>query len=133
SPAGAAPVPAEDPRNASAGTLPGRRPPPRGVPGPGAGQARYRRGRLRLANLPYLVVLASVAGGLVWTWQDPAGTRGGTLAIAGALFVAALARLVLPEERTGMLASRKRYMDVLTLAVLAVGLLAAGLVLPPPS
>ncbi|HZC39511.1 MAG TPA: DUF3017 domain-containing protein [Streptosporangiaceae bacterium] len=135
SPAGAAPVPAEDPRNAGAGTLPGRRPPPRGVPGPaaGAGQPRSRRGRLRLANLPYLVVLACVAGGLVWTWQDPAGTRGGTLAIAGALFVAALARLVLPEERAGMLASRKRYMDVVTLAVLAVGLLAAGLVLPPPS
>jgi hypothetical protein len=30
-----------------------------------------------------------------------------------------------------MLASRKRYLDVITLAVLAAGLLAAGLLLPP--
>ncbi|MBO0786636.1 MAG: DUF3017 domain-containing protein, partial [Actinobacteria bacterium] len=134
SPAGAAPVPADDPPNAGAGTLPGRRPAPRGARVPArAGQPRSPRDRLRLANLPYLVVLAAVAGGLAWTWQDPAGTRGGTLAIAGALFVAALARLVLPEERAGMLASRKRYLDVVTLAVLAVGLLTAGLVLPSPA
>ena len=32
-----------------------------------------------------------------------------------------------------MLASRRRYMDVVALAVLAIGLLVAGLVLPTPS
>jgi hypothetical protein len=76
-------------------------------------------------------VLAGVVAGLAWAWQSPQGVRGGTLAIAGALFVAALARLVLPAEWAGMLASRKRYLDVITLAVLAAGLLAAGLLLPP--
>jgi len=53
--------------------------------------------------------------------------------MAGAMFVAALARLVLPDSRIGMLASRKRLTDVLTLAALAGGLLAAGLILPVPS
>jgi hypothetical protein len=46
------------------------------------------------------------------------------------MFVAAFARLVLPESRIGMLASRKRFMDVVTLAALGAGLLAAGLLLP---
>jgi hypothetical protein len=53
--------------------------------------------------------------------------------VAGALFLAALARLVLPERRVGMLASRRRFVDVTVLAVLATGLLVAGLVLPIPS
>ena len=61
------------------------------------------------------------------------GVKRGTLAMAGAMFVAALARLVLPDSRIGMLASRKRLTDVLTLAALAGGLLAAGLILPVPS
>jgi hypothetical protein len=55
------------------------------------------------------------------------------LTVAGALFVAALARLALPERRAGMLASRRRAIDVTALAVLAVGLLVAGLILPTPS
>ncbi len=81
----------------------------------------------------YVIVLAGGAAGLIWIWQGGGhGVRGGTLAVAGAMFVAALARLVLPESRAGMLASRKRFTDVVTLAALAVGLLAAGLVLPAP-
>jgi Protein of unknown function (DUF3017) len=55
--------------------------------------------------------------------------KGGTLALAGATFVAALARLVLPESRIGMLASRKRSIDVVTLTALGAGLLTAGLML----
>jgi hypothetical protein len=51
------------------------------------------------------------------------------LALAGAMFVAALARLVLPESRIGMLASRKRFIDVVTMAALGAGLLTAGLLL----
>lgn len=60
------------------------------------------------------------------------GVRGGTLAMSGAMFVASIARL-LPESRVGMIASRKRLTDVISLAALAVGLLAAGLALPTPS
>lgn len=97
---------------------------PRSRPAP-----RQRRGGW-WANLPYLAVLAGAGAGLWWVWQSAQRVRGGTLAVAGALFVAALARLVLPEDWAGMLASRKRLIDVVTLVLLAAGLLAAGLVLP---
>jgi Protein of unknown function (DUF3017) len=114
-------------------------PPDRATPParPPSRQARRRRGGW-WASLPYLAVLAGVAAALWWTWdaahrastaQSMQQVRGGTLALAGALFVAALARLVLPEEWAGMLASRKRLVDVVTLVVLAAGLLAAGFLL----
>jgi DUF3017 family protein len=86
---------------------------------------------MRLAALAYLLVLAACAGGLAWIAQGGIqAVRGGTLAVAGAVFVAALARLVLPESYAGMFASRKRLTDVMTLVTLAAGLLAAGIVLP---
>jgi Protein of unknown function (DUF3017) len=88
----------------------------------------------RAAQLPYLFVLAVTVGGLAWMWQGGIErVRGGTLALAGAMFAGALARLVLPEARAGMLASRRRIVDVVSLAALAIGLLVAGLVLPMPS
>ena len=78
-------------------------------------------------------MLALAAAGLAWIWQGQQYVRGGTVTLAGALFVAALARLALPQRRAGMLASRRRFVDVMALAVLATGLLVAGLVLPTPS
>ena len=121
-------------------------PPPQPPAGPGAarparagqpsGAAARPRGRRRggwLTALPYLAVLAVAGTGLWWTYLSAQRVRGGTLAIAGALFVAALARLVLPEKWAGMLASRKRFTDVVTLVALAAGLLAAGLLLPTSS
>jgi Protein of unknown function (DUF3017) len=99
---------------------------------PGTRRARRRRGA-RGAQLPYVIVLALAIAGLAWIWQGQQHVRAGTLTMAGALFVAVLARLVLPERRAGMLASRRRFMDVTALAVLATGLLVAGLVLPTPS
>ncbi len=85
----------------------------------------------RVAQLPYLLVLAIAVGGLAWTWQGGIGrVKEGTLALAGAMFIGALARLVLPEARAGMLASRRRLVDVVSLAALGIGLLVAGLVLP---
>jgi hypothetical protein len=50
------------------------------------------------------------------------------LVIAGALLAGAVARMVLPEGRAGMLGSRRRLVDVAALATLGVGLLIAGLV-----
>jgi DUF3017 family protein len=80
--------------------------------------------------VPYLIVLAGVAGGLGWVLdRGTQGVRGGTFALAGAMFVGALARLVLPESRAGMLASRSRPTDVVTFLALAAGLLAVGLTL----
>jgi Protein of unknown function (DUF3017) len=105
---------------------------------PPAGQSR--RGRARragppggaAAQLPYLIVLCGVIAGLALIWQGAHYVRPGTLTVAGALFVAATARLILPEQRAGLLASRRRAIDVTALAILAVGLLVAGLVLPIP-
>jgi len=102
---------------------------------PGTRRARRRRGGrgAKGAQLPYFVVLAIAVGGVAWICQGQQDVRAGTVTVAGALFVAALARLVLPERRAGMLASRRRFVDVTALAVLATGLLVAGLVLPTPS
>ena len=47
-----------------------------------------------------------------------------------ALLIAALVRLALPARLVGLLGTRKRATDVLTLAVLGAGLIIAGLVLP---
>ncbi len=83
--------------------------------------------------LPYLLIVAGVAAVCAWLWAGGEhAAKGGTLALAGLMFAAALARLALPESRAGLLASRKRRTDVVTLAALATGLLAAGLLLPVP-
>ena len=96
----------------------------------GSGEAPGARG----AQAAYLLVLAASAGALGWLWERGVhGVRSGTLALAGALFAAALARLVLPESRLGMLASRRRLTDVITLMTLATGLLVGGLLLRVPS
>jgi peptidoglycan/LPS O-acetylase OafA/YrhL len=115
-----------------------------GPPG-GAAPAARARGRggasrgprarpPRAAQLPYLFVLAVTIGGLAWMWQGGIQrAREGTLALACAMLIGTLARLVLPEARAGMLASRRRLVDVVSLAALGIGLLVAGLVLPIPS
>jgi hypothetical protein len=100
---------------------------------PPRGTRARRSGPVRGAQAPYLIVLAGLVAGLAYIWQGPHSVREGTFILAGALFVAVAARLALPERRAGMLASRRRYIDVTALAILAVGLLVAGLVLPTPS
>ena len=107
------------------------------APGAAVGRGSRAAGRAkpsRAAQLPYLFVLAITIGALAWIWQGGIQhAKEGTLALAGAMFIGALARLVLPKPRAGMLASRRRLVDVVCLAALAVGLLVAGLVLPIPS
>jgi len=101
---------------------------------PGRGARAQRAKAPRAAQLPYLLVLGITVGALAWMWHGGIQrAREGTLALAGAMFIGALARLVLPEARAGMLASRRRLVDVTCLAALAIGLLVAGLVLPVPS
>jgi multisubunit Na+/H+ antiporter MnhB subunit len=102
---------------------------------PSASRSRRQRRtgeprRLRWQQLPYAIVLCGVALALVWMRQSGQDVRGGTLAVAGILFAAALARLALPERRAGMLASRRRLADVAVLTALGTGLLVAGLMLP---
>ena len=100
---------------------------------PPGGSPTATRGREHGGWLPYLFIVAGVAVVCAWLWAGGGhAAKGGTLALAGLMFAAALARLVLPESRAGLLASRKRRTDVVTLAALATGLLAAGLLLPVP-
>jgi hypothetical protein len=81
-----------------------------------------------VAQLPYAIVLAGVVAGLATIRSGDLEVRGGTLVMAGALLAGALARLVLPEGRVGMLSSRRRLVDAAVLATLGVGLLIAGLI-----
>jgi hypothetical protein len=98
-----------------------------------SGGAEGGRARSRLtAQLPYSIVLAGVVAGLITIRGGNQAVRGGTLVIAGALLAGALARLVLPDKRVGMLASRRRLLDVAALALLGIGLLVAGLIAKVP-
>jgi Protein of unknown function (DUF3017) len=108
-------------------------PPPGGPAAPPRPTRARRAGGVRGAQVPYVIVLAGLAAGLAYIWQGPHSVRAGTFILAGAFFVAVAARLALPQRRAGMLASRRRYIDVTALAILAIGLLVAGLVLPTPS
>jgi hypothetical protein len=140
--AGGAASSASAPRPGAAGGRGARAADPaagRGSRGPDAATGRGSRAGARArpsrsAQLPYVLVLAITIGALAWIWQGGIEhAKEGTLALAGAMFIGALARLVLPKPRAGMLASRRRLVDVVCLAALAVGLLVAGLVLPIPS
>jgi len=76
-------------------------------------------------------VLVVVAAGVYIAWHQGShgGGRGGV--IAGAAFLAAaIIRLALPAQFAGLLASRNRVTDVLTLVFFGVCLLVLGLVLP---
>jgi len=93
---------------------------------------RSGRGAGLLTQVPYLVVLAGVLAGLATIRSGQQAVRGGTLVIAGALLAGSLIRLILPAGRAGMLGSRRRLADVATLAILGIGLLAAGLLARVP-
>jgi hypothetical protein len=91
-----------------------------------AGSHRTRDDGGIVAVIPYLVVLVCVVGGLYIAWRE--GSDGGRGAVVAgiSLFVAAL----VPVRLVGLLGTRKRVTDVLTLAVLGIGLIIVGVVLP---
>lgn len=102
------------------------------VPRRAAHRARPPARPPRLATVvPYLAVLVVVVGGVYIAWHQ--GSHGGGMGgvIAGVAFlIGALVRLVLPAQLAGLLASRNRLTDVVTLVIFGVGLLVLGLVLP---
>ena len=98
----------------------------------GRPQGSRARGDRRIVGvIPYLAVLVVVAAGLYIAWRlgSAGGGRGAVIAGA-ALLAGAVIRMALPGRLAGLLASRHRVTDVLTLAVFGAGLLVAGLVLP---
>jgi hypothetical protein len=86
--------------------------------------------RTRLTWLPYLVVLAGVAAGIAVAWQGSKRAAPGVAVVGCSLLAAALARLILPDRYAGLLASRRKALDVLAFAVLGAAVLAVVLSLP---
>ena len=95
-----------------------------------AGNHRARDDGGIVGVIPYLVVVVCVVAGWYIAWNE--GSAGGRGAVVGgvALLIAAVARLVIPARLVGLLGTRKRATDVVTLTVLGAGLIVAGLVLP---
>jgi hypothetical protein len=113
--------------------VPTARPVPPAGSIPPAGPEPGRTRRPQLEQLPYWILLAGTALGLLAMRQGAQDARGGTLELAGVLLVAAVARLLLPERRAGMLRSRRRLADVAAFAALGTGLLVVGLLLTVPA
>ena len=84
----------------------------------------------KLAWLPYLIVLAGAATGMLIAWQGSKYVGRGAALIGASLLVAALARLILPERYAGLLASRRKASDVLGFAVFGAAVLAVAIALP---
>lgn len=95
--------------------------PRRLVRGPGLG-------RLWMGQVPYTLVLTGVVGGLV-LFALHYFRKGATL-VAIAVLCGALARLVLPGPLAGMLATRKKWLDVLMMASCAVAIAFVAWVVP---
>ena len=88
--------------------------------------------RAWVAHAPALVVGAVVAVGLGGVAL--AYWRRGTQTLGAALLLAALLRLLLPEERAGLLVARSRAYDVSLLTVVGAALVVLGGLVPyvPP-
>ena len=95
--------------------------PPMPPPAHGATRVQARPAVPRwLSRLPYAFVLCGVGAGLAVVATNH--FRRGSMLIAAAVFIGALARLVLPESQVGMLAVRRRWLDVFLMTTAAVGI-----------
>ncbi|MDA0567581.1 DUF3017 domain-containing protein [Streptomonospora sp. S1-112] len=81
-----------------------------------------------LAQVPYFLVLATMSAGIVIV--AAAHFKRGPALIAAALLLAAVFRTLLPPERIGMLAVRRRWIDIATYTGLAVALIVLAWVAP---
>ncbi|MGW8437990.1 DUF3017 domain-containing protein [Nocardiopsis sp. NPDC055551] len=81
-----------------------------------------------LSQVPYALVLSALAAGIVVV--AAAYFKRGPAIIAGALLLAATFRLFLPKDWIGLLAVRRRWVDLATLVALAVLLIVLAWVAP---
>ncbi len=88
-------------------------------------------GRSAFAQLSYAVVVVCLVAGILVAWRGSHDVATGAEVVGGGLLAGALARLLLPQTAAGLLANRRRFLDVLALGALGTGLLALALVLPP--
>jgi hypothetical protein len=115
--------PEPEPGSRPAGRLYSEAHPAPGPPTPPRGAERVKAdpGVPRwLARLPYAFVLCGVAAGLAVVATNH--FRRGSMLIAASVFIGALARLVLPESQVGLLAVRRKWLDVFLLTAAAVGI-----------
>jgi hypothetical protein len=84
----------------------------------------------KLAWLPYLIVLAGTAAGMLVAWHGSKFAGRGASLIGASLLAAALARLILPPRYVGLLATRRKASDVLGFAVFGAAVLAVAIALP---
>ena len=84
----------------------------------------------KLAWLPYLIVLAGAATGMLIAWQGSKYVGRGAGLIGASLLAGAVARLILPARYAGLLSSRRKASDVLALAVFGAAVLAVAIALP---
>jgi hypothetical protein len=84
----------------------------------------------KLAWLPYLIVLAGTAAGMLVAWHGSKYAGRGAGLIGASLLAAALARLILPARYAGPLATRRKASDVLGFAVFGAAVLAVAIALP---
>ena len=120
---------ANRPVNAGSGGAAVPPPVPRDAAPAGHRAARDPRPSM-LAWLPYLVVLAGAATGMLIAWQGSMYAGRGAGLIGASLLVGALARLILPERYAGLLASRRKASDVLGFAAFGAAVLAVAIALP---
>jgi Protein of unknown function (DUF3017) len=86
-----------------------------------------RAARWVRSELPFLLVLAAVAGAILFLLISPGHWRRATLIIAVALLAAGIARLVLPDARAGSLAIRNRWWDAACYLVIGGVILAVDI------
>lgn len=80
---------------------------------------------------PITVVLLGVVAALTIVALDH--FRIGSLVLAASLVLAFVLRLVLPQDRVGMLAVRSKRVDLVVLGSLAAALVVFALWVPPPA
>lgn len=97
----------------------------------GANVVPLRRKRAWLAQWPITIVLIGVAISMLMIAMDY--FRRGSIVLSASVLLAAFLRLLLPDADAGMLVVRSRKVDVLTLAVLGVGLTIFTFWVPAPS
>jgi hypothetical protein len=93
-------------------------------------QLRPRRRRW-WSQWPLAVVLLGVAASLGVVALDR--FRLGSLMLAASLVLAFVLRLVLPNDRAGMLAVRSKRVDLIVLGALGGALVIFALLVPPPA
>jgi hypothetical protein len=81
-----------------------------------------------LGQLPYMCVLLGVAAGLAVVATGH--FKKGSALVSAVVLFGAVARLVLPENQIGLLASRKRAIDVVILVGFAIAIAVVAYVVP---